>query len=155
MYKYCWHWTNQCPINNIAGKQWNWNNDLFKVSQYTIKQRRWNWWHIGYWHETNLDLVSKQGRKQITRIVTCSKSAANALELRKPDNTNGICAADVEQIPIPLANSAENEITEIMTCSKSTANSSGSCKQNDTNGVCWWHWTDHNILETYAMINKH
>ena len=33
-----------------------------------------------------------------------------------------VCAADVEQISIPLANNAENEITEIMTCSKSTTN---------------------------------
>ena len=28
-----------------------------------------------YWHETNQYLVSKQGRKQITRIVTCSLSS--------------------------------------------------------------------------------
>ena len=46
------------------------------------------------------------------------------------------CAADVEQIFIPLANNAENEITEIMTCSKSTANTSRPCKRNDTDGVC-------------------
>ena len=35
MYKCCWYWTNQCPINNSAGKQWNWNNHLFKMSQHT------------------------------------------------------------------------------------------------------------------------
>ena len=66
--------------------------------------------------------------------MTCSKSAANARRLRKQDNTNDICAADVEQISIPLANNDENEITEIKTCSK--ANSSGPCKRNDTDGVC-------------------
>ena len=46
------------------------------------------------------------------------------------------CAADVEQIFIPLANNAEKEITEIMTRSKSTANASRLCKRNDTDGVC-------------------
>ena len=66
--------------------------------------------------------------------MTCSKSAANARRLRKQDNTNDICAADVEQISIPLANNDENEITEIMTRSK--ANLSGPCKRNDTDGVC-------------------
>ena len=66
-----------------------------------------------------------------------------------------VCAADVKQIFIPLANNAENEITEIMNCSKSTANSSGSCKRNDTDVICWWHWTDHYIVETHAMTNKY
>ena len=51
--------------------------------------------------------------------MTCSKSATNALGLRKQDNANGTCVADVEQIK----KNAENEITEIMVCSKSTANS--------------------------------
>ena len=32
-------------------------------------------------------------RKQITRTLTYSKSAANALGLSKQDNTNSICAA--------------------------------------------------------------
>ena len=73
MYKYCWHWTNQCPINSSAGKQWNSINYLFKVSQHTVNQRRRNRWHMSYLHETNQYLVSKQDRKQITRIVTCSK----------------------------------------------------------------------------------
>ena len=66
----------------------------------------------------------------------CSKSAANALGLSKQDNTNGICAADVEKIIIWLASNAVNKITEIMTCSKSTANAPGSSKRNETDGVC-------------------
>ena len=65
--------------------------------------------------------------------MTCSKSAANALEFHKQGKNNGICAADVEQISIPLSNNVENKITERMAYSKSTANPSGSCKQNDTN----------------------
>ena len=68
--------------------------------------------------------------------MSCSKSAANALELSKQDNTNGTCVADVEKIIIWLANNTVNKITEIMTCSKSRANASGSCKRNDTDGVC-------------------
>ena len=50
--------------------------------------------------------------------MTWLKSAANALGLRKQNNTNDIYAADVEQISILLANNVENEITKIMTCSK-------------------------------------
>ena len=72
--------------------------------------------------------------KEITKTMTCSKSAANVLELHKQNNTNGTCAADLEQIMIQLANNSVNKITEIMTCSKSRANASGSWKQNDTNG---------------------
>ena len=87
--------------------------------------------------------------------MTCSKSAANALGLSKQDNTNGTCAADLEQIIIWLANNTVNKITEIMTCSKSTVNASGSCKRNDTDGVYWWHWTDHYVVETYAMTSKY
>ena len=68
--------------------------------------------------------------------MTCSKSAANALGLSKQDNTNGTCAADVEQIIIWVVKNTVNKITEIMTCAKSTANASGSCKQNDIDGVC-------------------
>ena len=64
--------------------------------------------------------------------MTYSKSAANALELSKQDNTKGTCATDVEQIIIWLANKTVNKITEIMTCSESIANASGSCKQNHT-----------------------
>ena len=80
-------------------------------------------------------MVSKQGRKQINRAMTCSKSAANALGLSKQDNTNGTCAAEVEQIIISLVNNLVNKITEIMTCSKSTTNVSRSCKRNDTGCV--------------------
>ena len=43
--------------------------------------------------------------------MTCSKSAANALGLSKQDNTNGTCAADVEQIIIWLANNIVKNIT--------------------------------------------
>ena len=67
------------------------------------------------WHETNQYLVSKQGWKQTTEIVACSKSTTNALELSKKDNTSCTCAADVEQIIIWLANNTVNKITEIMT----------------------------------------
>ena len=42
-----------------------------------------------------------------------------------------------------------------MTCSKSAANVSGSCKRNGTDGECWWHWTDHYVVETYAMTSKY
>ena len=87
-------------------------------------------------HETNQYMVSKQGKKQISGTMTCSKSAANVLGLCKQDNTNTTCVADVKQIIIQLANNPVNEITEITTCSKSTANGSGSCKRNDTDGVC-------------------
>ena len=87
--------------------------------------------------------------------MTCSKSAANALGLSKQDNTNGTCAADVEQIIIWLENNTVNKITEIMTCSKSTDNALGSCKRNNTDGVYWWHWTDHYVVETYAMTSKY
>ena len=87
--------------------------------------------------------------------MTCSKSAANALGLSKQGNTNGTCAANMEQIIIWLANNTANKITEIMTCSKSTANASGSCKQSNTHCVCWWHWTDHCVVETYAMTSKY
>ena len=62
--------------------------------------------------------------------MTCSKSAAYALELSKQDNTNGTCDADVEKIIIWLAHNTVNKTTEIMTCSKSTANALGSCKRN-------------------------
>ena len=68
--------------------------------------------------------------------MTCSKSAANVLGLRKQGNTNTTCVADVEQIIIWSANNPVNEITEIMTCSKSTAYGSESCKRNDTDSVC-------------------
>ena len=56
--------------------------------------------------------------------MTCSKSTVNAVRLCEQDNTNGTCAADMEQIIIWLANNTVNEINEIMTCSKSTANAS-------------------------------
>ena len=50
--------------------------------------------------------------------MACSKSAANVLGLNEQDNTNGACAADVQQIIIWLANNIVNKITEIITCSK-------------------------------------
>ena len=56
-------------------------------------------------------MVSKQGRKQITGTMNCSKSAAYALGLSKQDNTNGTCAAEVEQIIIWSANNTVNKIT--------------------------------------------
>ena len=59
----------------------------------------------------------------------------------------------MKQISISLANKLGKQITGIMTSSKSTANASRSCKRNDTDGVCWWHWTDHYIVETYAMTS--
>ena len=110
-----------------------------------LMQGRWNRWHMCYWHETNQYLVSKQGRKQITRkqitgTTTCSKSAASALVFSNQVNPKGTCAADVEQI-IWLANNKVSKITEIMTCSKSTANASGSWKRNNTDG------TDHYVVE--------
>ena len=74
-----------------------------------------NRWHMCCWLQTNQYLVSKQGRKQITR----------------------------------------KQIIGTITCSKSIVNASGSCKRNDTNGVCWWHWTDHYVVETYAITSKY
>ena len=50
--------------------------------------------------------------------MTCSKLAANALGLSKPDNTNGTCAADMEKIILWLGKNAVNKTTKIMTCSK-------------------------------------
>ena len=85
----------------------------------------------------------------------CSKSESNVLGLRKQGSTNSTCVADVEEIIIRLANDAVNKIIKIMACSISTTNSSGSCQRNDTYGACWWHWTDHYILETYAMTGKY
>ena len=87
--------------------------------------------------------------------MTCWKSAATALRLSKQDNTNGTCAAYVEQIIIWLANNTVKKTTKIMTCSKSTANASGSYKQSKTDGVCWWHWTDHYVVEIYAIASKY
>ena len=69
------------------------------------------------WRKTQY-LVSKQGGKRITGKMTCSRSAANALGLRKQHKTNGTCVADVEQTLIRSGNSAGNEITETMACSK-------------------------------------
>ena len=110
-------------------------------------QRRRNRWHMCCRHETNQYLLSKQGMKQIPGTMTCSKS----LGLSKQGNTNSTCAVDVEQIIIWLANRTVNKRIKIMTCSNSTANASGSCKRNNTDGVCWWHWTNHYVVETYAM----
>ena len=52
-------------------------------------------------------MVSKQDRKQIIGTIICSKAAVNALGLSKQDNSNSICAADVEQIIIGLANNTQ------------------------------------------------
>ena len=68
--------------------------------------------------------------------MTYSKSAANALELSKQDNTKGTCATDVEQIIIWLTNKTVNKITEVMICSNSTAHALGSCKRNNTGAKC-------------------
>ena len=47
------------------------------------------------------------------------------------------------------------QIAGTMTCSKSTASVSWLYKQNDTDGVCWWRWTNHYVVETYAMTSKY
>ena len=38
--------------------------------------------------------------------MTCSKAAADAVEIRKQDNTNGTSAAHVEQMIFQVANNA-------------------------------------------------
>ena len=101
------------------------NNNLFKVTKHTVNAKETKLVTNGCRNETNKHLVSKQGRKQITGTMICSKLAANALGLSKQNNISGICAADVEQIIIWSANNTINKITETMTCSKSTANASG------------------------------
>ena len=88
MCKCCWHWKNQCLVNNNVGNR---NNDLFKVSQHTVNTKETGRWHMTYWHETNQYPVSKHGREQIIGTVACSKSTSNALGLHKKDNTNGMC----------------------------------------------------------------
>ena len=87
--------------------------------------------------------------------MTCSKWTASGLELSKQDNTNDTCAADVEHMIIWLANNTVNKIIQIMTCSKLTENALGSYKRNNTDGVYWWHWTDHYVVETYAITSKY
>ena len=87
--------------------------------------------------------------------MTCSRSAANALGLNKQDNSNDTCAADLEQIIIWLANSTITKITETMTCSKSTFNALGLRKSKQHRWCILIHWTDHYIVETYAMTSKH
>ena len=87
--------------------------------------------------------------------MTCSMLTANVWRLSKQDNTYGTWVADMEQIIIWLGNNTGNKITKIMTCSKSTVNALGSYKRNDTDGIYWWHWTDHYLLETYAMTSKY
>ena len=47
--------------------------------------------------------------------MTYSKSAANVLGSSKQNNTNGTCAAYVEQIIIWLANNTVKKIIEVMT----------------------------------------
>ena len=86
----------QCQI------QQNRNDDLFKVSQHTVNAKETKRVTHVLLYETNQYQVSKQGRKQITRkqitrTMTSSKSAVNALTLSKKYNTNGTCAADVEK----------------------------------------------------------
>ena len=41
-----------------------------------------------------------------------------------------------------------------MTFLKLAANAVGPCKWNDANDVCWWHWTDHYVIESYAVTCK-
>ena len=70
--------------------------------------------------QISICLVSNQGRKKITKkqitwIMTCSKSEAIALGVSKQDNINGTCTANMEQIISWLANNTVNKITEIMT----------------------------------------
>ena len=95
-------------------------------------------------------------------LVTWNKSVSGKQTRQETNNQNSdrlnaaaICAADVEQISIPLANNIENKTTEIMIFSKSTANALGSCKRYDTDVVYWWHLTDQYIVKTYAMISKY
>ena len=80
-------------------------------------------------------------------LVTWNKSVSGKQTRQETNNQNSdrlnaaaICAADVEQISIPLANNIENKTTEIMIFSKSTANASGSCKRYDTDVAYWCTW---------------
>ena len=52
--------------------------------------------------------------------MTCPKSAADILEIRKQDNTSDTSTANVEQSIFQLANNVVNKITETITCSKLT-----------------------------------
>ena len=70
----------------------------------------------------------------------------------KGDKTGDKWAADMKQVSIWLANKARNKQPEQW---PSTTNVSDSCKWNDSDGVCWWHWTDHYVVETYAMTSKY
>ena len=63
MYKCCWHWTNQCPINKQCQKQTR-TMTCSKSANTPQMQGRQNQWHMCYWHETNQYMVSKQVRKQ-------------------------------------------------------------------------------------------
>ena len=82
------HWTNQCLVNNSARNNETGTIICSKSANTPLMQRRRNRWHLChhgvltprcYWHETvppwNQYLVSKQGRKQITGAMICSKSA--------------------------------------------------------------------------------
>ena len=110
MYKCCWHWTNQCLVNNNA-------------------------------------------RNNETGTMTCSKWPTH--RKCKEDGTSDTGATDMKQISIWFGKQGRKQITKIINCSKSTENASRSCKRNDTDGVCWWHWTDHYIVETYAITSKY
>ena len=107
--------------------------------------------------------VNAKETEQVTdTLVTWNKSVSGKQTWQETNNQNSdllnataICAADVEQISIPLANNVENKTTEIMIFSKSTANASGSYKRYDTDVVYWWHLTDQYIVKTYAMISKY
>ena len=80
-------------------------------SQQTVNmQQRQHWWCMCCWYQADQYLVSKQHLKWITGTMICSKSTSYALALPKQDNTNGTCAADMEQTIISLANNAVNEI---------------------------------------------
>ena len=77
------------------------------------------------------------------------KVAANAIGLHKQDNTNGTCAAGIEQIIFQLGNNTvkwnkwNDELFKVH-----TVNAWESCKQNDTDGIRWWHWPDQYVVET-------
>ena len=115
-------------------------------------QRRWNHWHMHCWHETNQFLVSKQGRKQITGTMTCSKAASNALGLNNQDSINDTCPADVEHIIIWLAKKQHSKKNNL---NSNLFKANRQWKRNNTNGVCCWHWTDHYVVETYVMTSKY
>ena len=97
--------------DTIKPKQWP-----VQSSQHTVNMKEMKPVTHRCCYETNQYLVSKQGKKQITRkqiteTMTCSESATSALGLTKQDYSNDTCAADVEQIIFWLANNTVNKIS--------------------------------------------